>query len=125
MENKKFIIQEGKVYYVIEKDKDTISVTKFWKPVTGFNNSYGHTVELKVGTKRARVSRKNWVSEWATWRVPIKIAKNIAENLFQKFEKIEKETNEPKKKALAIELAKSILNLVEEEAVEEDAEYSE
>ncbi len=120
---KKYTVQDGREYYTIEKNGNELSITKFWKPVSGFGNSYGYTVYVTIGAKRARIERENWTAGWATWGLPMNgseivyrkfIDKNVAVQFFQEFEKIETESDEMEQKALAIELAKKVLNLLEE-----------
>ncbi len=130
MENKKYTVQDGTAYYSIEKGENELTVTRFWKPVAGFGNSYGYSVYITVGAKRARIERENWTSGWATWGLPMQgseivyrkfIPKDTATQLLQEFDKIETETDELERKALIVELAKKVMNLLEK-LEEEDSE---
>ncbi len=127
--NEKYVVQDGTAYYSIEKDGNVLTVTKFWKPVAGFGNSYGYTVYIEVGNKRARIERENWTSGWATWGLSMNgseivfrkfISKDTALQFLNEFNEIQKEIDELEKKALLIELAKKVLDMLKQ--LEENSE---
>jgi len=118
-----FKVQEGDAHYRVGLDSNgDIYAEKYFFPRPGWSNCYGVTVNIVTSAKRAKASLEQWSNGWNEYGFGMDgsqivnqkfIDLNEAKKLKEELQNIVNETDELEQEALALELAKKIIDLLD------------
>jgi hypothetical protein len=121
----KYQVQDGEAYYEVGINEDgELYAEKYFFPMPGWGNCYGETMYITTSTKRARASLEQWSHGYNAWGFGMDGSKivsrkfidlNQANQLREELLNIKNESDDLERLALALELAKKILNVMSEE----------